>query len=87
MNTADGLIVNQLSNTKYTREQLIVFLEKVAEYFTERPTGGEDMAHWANVYNAEKCLAAAEMLKSDLINSKHSLAEYKDYHLNAPDRD
>lgn len=33
----------------------IKFLEKAAEYFEKRPTNGEDMAYWANVYNAEHC--------------------------------
>ena len=31
------------------------FLLKAAQYFRKRPTGGEDRAHWANVYNAENC--------------------------------
>jgi len=33
----------------------IKFLEEAAEYFEKRPTGGEDKAYWANVYNAEHC--------------------------------
>lgn len=32
-----------------------IFLHAAARYFERRPTGGEDMAHWANVYNAENC--------------------------------
>ena len=31
------------------------FLQEAARYFRKRPTGGEDRAHWANVYNAENC--------------------------------
>lgn len=39
----------------------IVFLREMASFFRNRPTGGEDAAHWANVYNAENCdrIAAA----------------------------
>ena len=36
-------------------EAAIAFLTEAARYFRKRPTGGEDMAHWANVYNAEMC--------------------------------
>lgn len=35
------------------------FLRAAANYFRNRPTGGEDSAHWANVYNAENCEKAA----------------------------
>lgn len=31
------------------------FLRECANYFRNRPTGGEDARHWANVYNAENC--------------------------------
>lgn len=33
-----------------------------AEYFERRDTGGEDRAHWANVYNAENARKAAAAL-------------------------
>lgn len=39
----------------------IAWLNDAARYFENRPTVGEDAAHWANVYNAENCrkIAAA----------------------------
>lgn len=39
--------------------EIEAFLTEAARYFEKRPTGGEDMAHWANVYNAENCRKAA----------------------------
>ena len=40
------------------------FLHNAAKYFENRPTDGEDTAHWANTYNAEKCRKiAAEIEK------------------------
>lgn len=35
------------------------FLEEAARYFENRPTNGEDRAHWANVQNAENCRKVA----------------------------
>lgn len=35
------------------------FLMKAALYFEQRPTKGEDSAHWANVYNAKNCREVA----------------------------
>lgn len=40
----------------------IMFLETAARYFESRPTGGEDQAHWANVYNAQNCRQIARLL-------------------------
>lgn len=40
------------------------FLHAAARYFERRPTGGEDMAHWANVYNAENCRRIAAWIES-----------------------
>lgn len=40
----------------------IAFLMEAAVYFTKRPTGGEDLAHWSNVLNAENCTKAADLL-------------------------
>jgi hypothetical protein len=39
--------------------EVAAFLKEAAKYFSARDTGGEDRAHWANVYNAENCLRAA----------------------------
>jgi hypothetical protein len=41
----------------------ITFLNAAASYFENRPTGGEDQAHWSNVYNAENCRKIAAMLE------------------------
>ncbi len=40
----------------------VVFLREAARYFTNRSTGGEDRAHWSNVYNARNCLRIADRL-------------------------
>jgi len=44
-------------------ESAIAFLEEAARYFSNRPTGGEDRAYWANVYNAENCKKIIDILK------------------------
>jgi len=41
----------------------LMFLEATAIYFTNRDTGGEDRAHWANVSNAETCRKIARLLR------------------------
>jgi hypothetical protein len=38
------------------------FLEETVKYFENRPTGGEDKAHWANVYNARNCRKVIEII-------------------------
>jgi hypothetical protein len=40
------------------------WLEEAARYFEKRPTGGEDMAFWANVANAERCRSIAAALRA-----------------------
>jgi len=45
-----------------TDKELAKFLRAAAEYFRARPTEGEDMAHWANEANAERCEIAASRL-------------------------
>lgn len=42
----------------------IAFLTEAARYFERRPTGGEDSAHWANVFNAKNCRETAELLRA-----------------------
>jgi hypothetical protein len=39
------------------------FLHNAAKYFENRPTYGEDTAHWANTYNAEKCRKIADEIE------------------------
>lgn len=43
---------------------LVRFLREAAKYFENRDTGGEDRAYWANVYNAESCRAAADLIEN-----------------------
>lgn len=40
------------------------FLENAAAYFGSRPTGGEDRAHWSNVFNAQNCREIAAALSA-----------------------
>jgi hypothetical protein len=47
-------------------DSAIAFLEETARYFENRPTGGEDRAHWANVYNAATCREIAAVIKESL---------------------
>lgn len=46
----------------YKFEAEIAWLKEAARYFSNRPTGGEDAAHWANVYNAENANKIASHL-------------------------
>jgi hypothetical protein len=48
-----------------TRETAIAFLEEAARYFENRPTNGEDRAHWSNVYNGKNCRDIAAMLTTE----------------------
>ena len=42
----------------------VLFLEEAATYFLNRPTNGEDIAHWANIYNAENCTKIAQYIRN-----------------------
>lgn len=42
----------------------IAFLRSAADYFGKRPTNGEDMAHWANTFDAQNCHAAADTIEA-----------------------
>ena len=44
------------------QDAAIAFLIETACYFERRNTHGEDMAHWANVYNADNCRRIARLL-------------------------
>ena len=46
----------------------IAWLQEAARYFASRPTGGEDAAHWSNVYNAENANKIASHL--DALSSR-----------------
>lgn len=40
----------------------IAWLKEAANYFKNRPTNGEDSAHWANVYNSQFAASLADRL-------------------------
>lgn len=57
---------------------LVAFANEAAAYFEKRDTGGEDMAHWSNVYNAENCrklATALQSLSAELAEAKRREAE------------
>ena len=45
------------------KDKTVEFLREAANYFANRPTNGEDRAYWANVYNSEKCIKAADEIE------------------------
>lgn len=47
---------------KVKASPLGTFLREAARYFEERPTNGEDKAHWSNVYNGDSCRRAADFI-------------------------
>lgn len=58
---AEKLTGQPVSNPyKFASE--IAWLREAARYFSSRPTGGEDAAHWSNVYNAENANKIASRL-------------------------
>jgi hypothetical protein len=46
-----------------TADKAIAFLQEAARYFEKRDTGGEDKAHWSNVYNADNCRKIAQLIE------------------------
>lgn len=50
--------------TPLSSEEAISWLKSCGEYFHYKDAGGEDRAHWANVYNAESCLKIAATIAS-----------------------
>ena len=44
-------------------ERLAKFQDNATIYFVNRPTGGEDRAHWSNVANSETCEKTANTLR------------------------
>ena len=51
-----------MSERTMTAKAAMAFLNDMAVYFERRPTGGEDAAHWSNVYNAENCRIVSRMV-------------------------
>lgn len=45
-------------------EDARIFLTEASKYFANRPTGGEDRAYWANVYNSENCTKTLQLIES-----------------------
>ena len=64
MTTPDiaGLCERQLVTITHKLPE-VAFLTEAARYFETRPTGGEDAAHWSNVFNAKNCREAADTLE------------------------
>ena len=56
------------------------FLMKAARYFRNRPTNGEDLAHWSNVYNSENCEKTATDIRAllDEVKRLRSAADSAD---------
>jgi hypothetical protein len=52
-----------VSNHYKLAEASKAFLTEAARYFEARPTGGEDAAHWSNVFNAKNCREAAALIE------------------------
>lgn len=70
---AVALAGREVVKDSLTTEGPVSFLREAATYFRNRPTNGEDSAHWANVYNAENCEKAAdriEALERELVEAK-----------------
>lgn len=53
------------------------WLDESARYFERRPTGGEDMAFWANVANAERCRSIAKSLRSQSLSTQQLMGEVR----------
>ena len=45
-------------------EKDVAFLREAARYFANRPTDGEDRAHWSNIANSESCERIANRLST-----------------------
>lgn len=64
----DGYQAGRADERKRVMDEIcdkdIEFLREAARYFLNRDTGGEDKAHWANVYNAENCNRIADKLSA-----------------------
>lgn len=60
----ESLTVGPTCNGDLHVGDAIAFLEEAARYFENRPTHGEDRAHWSNVYNAENCRKIAVALRA-----------------------
>jgi len=64
-------------STRAEIERHAAFMEEAARYFEKRDTGGEDMAFWANVANAETCRKVAADL-SALLAQVEALKKERD---------
>ena len=58
-NTTQNAEQNEPAVVKYDGPKAVGFLREASRYFRCRSTGGEDSAHWSNVYNADACLRIA----------------------------
>ena len=64
-----GLCERQLVTITHKLPE-VAFLAENARYFETRPTGGEDAAHWSNVFNAKNCRQAADTLERQAAENK-----------------
>lgn len=62
-------------------EAAVTFLKDAARHFERLETGGEDRAHWANVYNAQNCRQIAVTLAL----YHNALCSIVSWHADAPD--
>lgn len=51
-------------NAMIDSKKIKTFLLECEKYFAKRDTGGEDKAHWANVFNAENCKTAVDYISA-----------------------
>lgn len=59
------------------------WLDELARYFENRDTGGEDRAHWANVYNSESALkvkAALVASEAEVERMREALRQIAEAH-------
>lgn len=52
-----------MGSRQLTKDEAVLFLLEIANYFNNRPTHGEDRAFWSNVYNSENCLKVVNLLR------------------------
>ena len=62
---------------------IMKWLDELARYFENRDTGGEDRAHWANVYNSENALkvkAALTASEAEVERLREALRQIAEAH-------
>lgn len=75
-------MTNTVSTATDDVEKLAKWATAAAIYFSQRPTHGEDMAHWANVSNndsANKIAATLRALVQERDRLREALRDIKKY--------